>query len=204
MKKAINLLIIVLIFNLSFINAFGNNSIPKSDSGKMALVIIDVQNFYFSEGNLPLVNPEEASLKAKELLEKFRKEKLPVIHIRHNSSSQAEIHINVAPIDGEKVISKDFANGFKETDLLNYLNENKITKLILCGMQTHMCVEATTRAASDFGFDCIVVEDACATRDLKYKDKIIKAEDVHFSTLSSLKGSYAKIIDTKTFIIQFK
>lgn len=63
-------------------------------------------------------------------------------------------------------------------------------------MQTHMCVEAATRAGYDLGFKCTVVEDACTTRDLKYGDKIVPAEEVHFSTLSSLSGYYARITTT--------
>ncbi len=67
-------------------------------------------------------------------------------------------------------------------------------------MMTHMCVEAATRAAHDFGFDCILIGDACATRDLKYGDKIIKAVDVHLSTLSSLDGYYAKVMNTEDYL----
>jgi len=66
-------------------------------------------------------------------------------------------------------------------------------------MQTHMCVEAATRAGSEYGFECIVVQDACATKNLKYGDKEIKASDVHFSTLATLK-SYAKIFDVQEFL----
>jgi len=67
-------------------------------------------------------------------------------------------------------------------------------------MQTHMCVEAATRAAYDLGFKCILIEDACATRDLKFKEKIVKAEDVHFSTLSALNRTYAVVITTEEFL----
>ena len=48
-------------------------------------------------------------------------------------------------------------------------------------MQTHMCLEAATRAASDYGFNCTVIEDACATRDLNYGNTTIKAKDVHWN-----------------------
>ena len=59
-----------------------------------------------------------------------------------------------------------------------------------------MCVEAATRAASDLGYKCTVIEDACTTRDLKYGDNIVLAKDVHYSTLSTLR-SYAKIMTQK-------
>ena len=66
-------------------------------------------------------------------------------------------------------------------------------------MQTHMCVEALTRAAADYGYKCTIIQDACATRTLKFNDKTVCAEDVHFSTLAALK-SYAEIIDTESFL----
>ena len=85
-------------------------------------------------------------------------------------------------------------------DLLEYLKMNSITELIIVGMQTHMCVEAATRAAYDLGFKCTVIENACATRDLKFKDKIVKAEDVHYSTLSALNNNYATILTTDELV----
>jgi len=170
---------------------------------KTALLVIDVQNFYFPGGSLPLVNPEAASLKAKKLLNKFRSQKQLVIHIRHNAKKGAEIHENVKPLAGEKIISKNYANSFRETDLLDYLHKHQIKRLVICGMQTHMCVEAATRAAADLGFQCILVHDACATRALKFADKEVSAQDVHYSTLSSLSNTYATVIDTKTFLEKY-
>jgi nicotinamidase-related amidase len=62
-----------------------------------------------------------------------------------------------------------------------------------------MCVEAATRAAADLGFRCIVIHDACTTKDLKFGEKVIRAEDVHYSTLSTLR-SYAIILSTSEFL----
>jgi nicotinamidase-related amidase len=163
-------------------------------------LIIDVQDFYFPGGSVPLVNPEPASLNAKKILKKFREKSLMVIHVRHNAKSGAGIHANVKPVKGEKVISKNYANSFKDTDLLEYLNKHQMKRLVIVGMQTHMCVEAATRAGGDLGFECILVHDACATRALKFQEKLISAEDVHYSTLSTLSRTYAKVIDTKTFL----
>jgi nicotinamidase-related amidase len=169
-----------------------------------ALIIIDIQNFYFPNGMLPLVEPEKAVKNAQKVLNQFRKEHKTIIHVKHNVSSGDEIHELVKPFEGEKVISKDKANAFIDTDLLNYLHDNKIKNLVLCGMQTHMCLEAATRAASDYGFNCIVIEDACATRDLSFDGITVKAKDVHYATLSSLNKTYASIITTKHFLEALK
>jgi nicotinamidase-related amidase len=178
--------------------------LSHQEEGKMALLIIDIQQFYFPDGSSPLVNPEEASLNAGKILNLFREKELPIIHIRHNARSGADIHPNVAPRMGEKVISKNEANSFNGTELVDYLRENNITNLVICGMMTHMCVEATTRAAYDLGFECTVIQDACTTKDLKYGDAIVKAQDVHLSTLSTLSGTYATVIDAETWIKKFE
>ena len=175
-------------------------SIPEKKSDATALLLIDIQNFYFPGGRVPLENPEKANLNSRKILESFREKGMLVVHVRHKAKSGAEIHKNVAPINGEKIVSKTHVNGFKDTDLLEYLRAHKIKNLVICGMMTHMCVEAATRAARDFGFDCILIGDACATRDLKYGNRVIKAADVHDSTLSSLEGYYAKVMKTEEYL----
>ena len=173
----------------------------KQDSVKTALLIVDIQEFYFpAEGRPGLVNAEAASLVAKEVLQIFRENGQLVIHVRHNAARGFEIHKNVEPLPGEKVITKEKVNSFARTDLLKYLRGNEITNLVVIGMQTQMCLEAAVRAASDYGFICTVVHDACATRDLKFGDKIIKAQDVHAAVLATLSdGRYAKVIDLTEF-----
>lgn len=171
----------------------------QSDSTKTALLLIDIQDFYFEGGSSALVNPIPASQNAARLLNDFRAKGELVIHVKHGEGPQSEIHDNVKPLPGEKIFVKLEVNSFLNTGLLGYLRENKVKKLILCGMQTHMCLEAATRAASDYGFECIVIGDACATKDLKFGDKIIKAEDVHYSTLATFRP-YAKVVDTAEYL----
>jgi nicotinamidase-related amidase len=192
--------LILILFLATVLMTPAQQSQEIKETPKTALLIIDIQDFYFPGSSYALVNPEAASLKAKELLQAFRVKKKTVIHVRHNAKVGGDIQTNVVPLEGEKVISKDHANSFRDTDLLHYLKQEKIKRLVICGMMTHMCVEAATRAAADYGFNCIVIGDACATKDLKFKDKIIPAEQVHFSTLSSLSGFYAKILDTASFL----
>lgn len=171
----------------------------QSDSTKTALLLIDIQNFYFEGGSSALVNPVPASEKASMILNDFRSDGRLVVHIQHGEGPQSEIHENVRPLPGEKIFVKQEVNSFLNTGLLEYLRENGIKKLVLCGMQTHMCLEAATRAAADYGFECIVIGDACATKDLKFGDKVIKAEDVHYSTLATFRP-YAKVMDTAEYL----
>jgi nicotinamidase-related amidase len=166
---------------------------------KTALLIIDIQNFYFAGGSSELVNPVPASLNAQKLLSHFRESKQMVIHVKHGDGKGAEIHPNVAPLAGEKIIVKTEVNSFLNTDLLDFLHKNGIKKLILCGMQTNMCLEAATRAASDYGFDCTVIHDACAAKNQTFGGKTVKAEDVHLTALATLKA-YAKVMSTEEYL----
>ncbi|NOX84651.1 MAG: cysteine hydrolase [Chlorobi bacterium] len=169
---------------------------------KRALIIVDIQQFYFPDGFYPLVNPEQASLQAAKVLKYFRDNGELVIHVKHATKKDSLINKNVAPIEGEKVFTKHYANSFRETGLLDYLRENQIKQVVICGMQTHMCVEAAARAAADYGFDVIVIGDACATRNVVYKGDTVKAADVHASTLGSIEGYYGKVMTTEEFLKQ--
>ena len=171
----------------------------SAQPSRKALLIIDIQDFYFPGGKSALVSPEKAAANAALLLSDFRRKNLMVIHVRHNSEPGGKINDIVKPLPTEKIISKDAINCFVGTDLLDFLRNNKTDTLVICGMQTHMCVEAATRAASDYGFKCILIHDACATKDLKFGEKTIKAEDVHYSTLSTLKN-YASVISTDEYL----
>ena len=67
---------------------------------------------------------------------------------------------------------------------------------------THMCIDATTRAAKDLGNNCILLGDACATRDLEINGEKIKAIDVHHSFLATLNSTYAQVLNTNEFLTQ--
>jgi nicotinamidase-related amidase len=165
-----------------------------------ALLIIDIQDFYFPGGKVPLVEPEAAAKNAAKVLAAFRAEGKPVIHVRHDFEPGGTIHASVAPIEGEKVFTKTEVSCFNGTQVLAHLKELGVENLVIVGMQTHMCLEAATRAAHDLGFEVTVVGDACATRDLKYGDRTVPAADVHASTLATLNRTYAKVVDAETFL----
>lgn len=176
-----------------------------------ALIIIDIQNDYFPGGKAELVNPDKASGNAKLLLEYFRNNHLPVVHIQHISNRPnatffipdtkgAEIHADVTPKETEQIIIKHYPNSFRETGLLEYLKSNNITDLVICGMQTHMCVDSTTRAAKDFGFNCVVISNACATKDLEINQVKVNASDVQTSFLSALNYFYSTVMTTEQYI----
>lgn len=179
---------------------------------KKGLLLVDIQNDYFKNGRMELVGPEKAGENVALILKKFREENLPVFHVRHESLSPnatfflpgthgAEINPCAKPQENETVIVKNFPNSFLQTDLMKTLQEHAITDLIICGMMTHMCLDATTRAAKDFGYNCTVIGDACATKDLEINGEQVKSKDVHNAFLAALNGTYAKIMTSEEYLV---
>ncbi|MEJ2655746.1 MAG: cysteine hydrolase family protein [Desulfobacterales bacterium] len=177
---------------------------------KSGLILIDIQKDYFPGGKMELVGMEKAANNAGKLLDKFRKAKLPVFHVQHISKRKGaafflpgtegvKLHESVEPLPHEIVVQKNFPNSFRDTPLLNHLNGANIEKVVICGAMSHMCVDATTRAAFDLGFNCVVIEDACATRNLQHKGIVVEAENVHAAFMAALAVLYAKVISLNDF-----
>ena len=188
---------------------------PAADPVPTALLVIDIQNFYFPGGGMALADPLPASLQAKRLLECFRAKGWPVVHVQHLPKGQAaaspdtgdesyRIHANVLPVAGETVVGKHHANAFRDTDLLAVLRRAGAKRLVIAGMQTHMCVEAATRHAADLGFEVVVVHDACATRALAFGGVEVPAAQVHAAALAAMSGSYARVVSTDELLAELK
>jgi len=178
---------------------------------RRGLILIDIQNDYFPGGSMELVGMEQAAQNAGLLLKEWRNRAFPVFHIKHISkrpgatfflpnTKGVEIHKAVAPQTGEAIIEKYFPNAFRDTDLLNVLKRSEVEEVTICGSMTHMCVDATTRAAFDFGFRCTVIEDACATRNLEYKGTTVEAGKVQAAFMAALAVPYARVISAKDFV----
>jgi len=176
-----------------------------------ALIIIDIQNDYFDGGSNPLFGSNKAATNARLIMDDFRSKGFPIIHIQHLATrptatfflpgtAGAEIFADVRPLDNEKLIVKHYPNSFRETDLLKYLQSMEVGQLVICGMMTHMCVDATTRAAKDFGFGCTVIGDACATKNLEIDGQLIKSTDVQASFLAALSYFYSTIKTAKEYL----
>jgi nicotinamidase-related amidase len=171
-----------------------------------ALLVIDIQNDYFPGGAMELEGAEAAGAKAGAALKNFRDRKLPVIHVRHLSvrpgatfflpgTRGAEIHSSVKPADGELVIEKNFPNSFRNTSLREALERLQTKDLVVAGMMTHMCVDASVRHAADLGYKITLLADACATRAQSFGGETVPARQVHAAFLAALNGFYAKVVN---------
>ncbi len=174
---------------------------PEADridlnSPKTALLIIDIQNDYFPDGKFQLKDSEKAGLKALMVLEIFRDEELPVIHIQHESeeigffapgTEGQKIHECVSPVKGEQVFTKHQASSFAETPLKEHLEESGVKRLIIVGMQTNVCVMGTVNDAVDFGYEVIVLEDATAAENATNWEgglELMEEHGAHLMTVS--------------------
>jgi nicotinamidase-related amidase len=173
------------------------------------LLLIDIQNDYFSGGAMELVGMDAASDNAATVLARFRDDGRPIFHVQHLAArpeagfflpgtAGAEINSSVQPADAESLTQKSFPNAFRDTGLAETLHEAGVDELVICGAMSHMCIDASTRAAFDLGFSCHVVADACATRDLVFSDNTIAADKVHGAFMAALGSVYATVVTTAT------
>ncbi|MDR1349999.1 MAG: cysteine hydrolase [Zoogloeaceae bacterium] len=175
-----------------------------------ALLIIDVQNDYFAGGKMELCAPLAALASIERIRERFREKACPVIHVQHISAGAgakfflpntegARIHPNLTPAGDEYLVVKHLPNSFTDTRLADLIDALRIERLVICGMMSHMCVDSTTRACLDRKIKTTVLADACATRDLVYRNETIPAKTVHACSMAALNGRFARVVDTAEF-----
>lgn len=165
-----------------------------------ALLIIDVQEAYFTVGPYLLNHPVETAERIKILLNYFRDEKKPVIFIKHRFKANSEISNIVQPQTGEAVIEKSYPSSFLGTDLKEFLDAHEIKKLVVVGMMSHMCVDTTVRACQNYGLEVIVIDDCCTTKALLYNGETMDADTVHNVFMASLNGMFAKVMSLADFM----
>jgi len=174
------------------------------------LLIIDLQMDYF-EGGAFEVDPDQRALaldSAKALLETARNNHTPIIHIQHiNTRPDAlffrpgtpgvAIHPALAPREGEIVIAKAHANSFLETDLEKHLQQLGIQRLVVGGAMAWMCIQGTVRAASERGYEVLLVPDMVASRGYTWEGQELDAATTKAAALAPLCWRFAKATSVK-------
>ena len=171
---------------------------------KTALILVDIQNDYFPGGKSELYKAEDAAQSAREILRIFRARAWPVFHIRHIAGGDgasfflpdtpgSEIAKLVSPLPAEEVFIKHAPNSFIGTPLGAALTNLRVERIVIAGMMSHMCIDSTTRAASELGFEVLLVHDACATKALVFHDEVIPALQVHTAFMAAL-GAFARVV----------
>lgn len=175
--------------------------------GKTALLVIDMQKGLDDPSWGKRNNPEAESNIAL-LLSRWRKQKLPIIHIRHcsvtpNSPLRPELPGNsykeeAQPLPGEKQFSKSVNSAFIGTGLEQYLHDQGISSLVIVGLTTDHCVSTSVRMAGNLGFDVTLVSDATGTFEREgYDGARYSADDIHKISLVSLNGEFCTVRSTE-------
>ena len=156
-----------------------------------------------------MVNIEQAAANAVKVIAKARQLGTQVIHVQHiadaespifePSSNSIEFQDTVKPQEDEAVIIKNHINAFLNTNLKEILDSNQVTELVVIGAMTHMCVDATSRAAAEFAYQPTIIADATATRQLSYSGRTVEAEDVQTAWLSAFQ-MFSQVVSIEDYL----
>lgn len=144
-----------------------------------ALLIIDIQNDYFPNGNYPLWNTEATLSNIEKAIHAAQSKNIPIIHIQHIANPEkgvspffnegtegVTIHPRIlSSAPDAPVIVKQFADSFLNTDLEKTLEEMGINELLVCGMMTQNCVTHTAISKSAEKYTVKILPDCCTTVD---------------------------------------
>lgn len=172
----------------------------KFNSHKTALIIIDVQNFYWENET-----HEEYIANLQKILSDARRRKLYVIHVKHVWGDDLEdkkfdIREEITPLVDEPIVVKRTAGSFFQTNMDELLKSRGIENVFITGMQTHLCCDTTTREASARGYQTMVIKEGVRTFNIKGVDgEMIPRETIQYVTLSILQ-SFGKCISTEEYL----
>ena len=177
---------------------------PAVDPHNAVLIIIDAQNEYRT-GKLPLENVDAAIQEIVRLRTWAKTNGVPVINVQHVSratsplfakGSDADAIVSeLTPAPGEPLIQKTMPNSFAKTNLDDVLTPLARKQLIVTGFMTHMCVDATTRAATERGYQVFIPASATADRAVPAPDgTVVSAQDLKRASLTALNDTFAWVV----------
>ena len=175
-----------------------------------ALLVIDVQKG-LAEPSLGERNNPQAESNMAALLAAWRQRGWPLIYIRHCSTEAAsflrpELPGNaykdeVMPLPGEIEFTKSTNSAFVGTGLEQHLRTAGIARLVIVGLTTDHCVSASTRSASDLGFEVTLVSDATAAFGrTAFDDVYYSGDEIHRVNLVSLDGEFCRVRSTAAIL----
>lgn len=138
------------------------------------LLVVDVQTALIKEH---LYNEEKVIENIKRLISIARDSNKEVLYVRHDDGIGEEleygtdgwqIYNEIVPNKDEKVFEKKYNSAFFNTGLKEYLETKKIDTIILTGLQTEYCIDATLKSAFDNGYNVIIPEQTNTTFDNEY------------------------------------
>ncbi|WP_211444649.1 cysteine hydrolase family protein [Collimonas humicola] len=182
----------------------------KLEAASTALLAIDFQNEYFS-GKMPIPDGMRALRNASRLVALADQAGMPVFHVQHLSpagapvfaadSLNAQFHSELQPAAHHSVLQKTSVSVFPTTDIDQRLKAAGIKTLIISGLMTHACVAGAARDAVPLGYEVVVADDACATRDLDSADgSLLPHAVLHRAALASIADTFGALMSTEQIL----
>lgn len=172
-----------------------------SSNAKRALLVIDMQVGLFNGPDKPYKR-EQTLENINQLIRRARQAGAPIFAVRHTGPADSPIAagspfwqlLPTLEVDEELdcVLDKTRPSCFVGTELAERLQEAQVKELLVVGMKTQYCVDATCRAAGDLGFAVLLVEDAHTCMDTP----VLGAKKIIAHHNATLNGPFVRLIKT--------
>ena len=180
------------------------------DKPKRALLVIDVQNEYFS-GKLPVSYPAGSLANVLSAIDSARSHGVPVVAIQHaapqpdsavfrKGSKEWELHPEIAARQHDVLIPKSLPGSFTGTQLEPWLREHGIETVVISGYMTQMCCDTTARQAMHRGFHVEFLSDATGTLDIQNEAGKVSGEELHRAILVTQQMRFSEVLPTSEWV----
>jgi nicotinamidase-related amidase len=181
---------------------------------KQALLVIDVQNEYFS-GKLPVTYPPGSLANIAAAIDAANLHGIPVIVIQHTAARPDsptfvkgsvgwQLHPEIAKRKYSELFQKSLPSSFAGTGLEAWLKEQGITTLVISGYMTQMCCDTTAREAFHRGYTVKFLSDATGTLDYRNDAGTVTAECLHKTILIVQRSRFSTVMTTAAWLQSLK
>jgi nicotinamidase-related amidase len=183
-----------------------------TENPKRALLVIDVQNEYFT-GKLPVTYPAGSLANVVRVMDAALTHGVPVVVIQHASpqadaavfrkgSKEWELHAEVASRPHDVLIHKSLPGSFTGTNLEVWLREHGVGTVVIAGYMTQMCCDTTARQAMHLGFGVEFLSDGTGTLAIKNAAGTVSDEELHRAILVTQQMRFSRVVKTDEWIEQ--
>jgi len=177
---------------------------------KRALLVIDVQNEYFT-GGLPITYPQDSFENILRAIEAARENNIDIVIVQHTApqkDSQTfvkgkkgwQLHAKIQEIKYSHLIEKNLPGSFTNTDLEKWLNDQAIDTITICGYMSQMCCDTTARQGLHLGFSVEFLSDATGTLNVTNEAGSVTAEELHRAVLVTQAMKFSKVLSTDEWV----
>lgn len=175
-----------------------------------ALLVIDVQNEYFS-GKLPVTHPAGSLENVLKAMDTAIERNIPVVVIQHTAlkedsatfrkgTHEWDLHPEVATRHSDLWVEKNLPGSFTGTPLESWLRDNGVDTVVIAGYMTQMCCDTTARQAFHRGFQVEFLSDATGTLSVQNSGGSVTDEELHRAILVTQSMRFSKVLNTSEWI----